>query len=406
MKIVADGNIPFVRECFSSIGEVEVVGGREITREVVADAEALLVRSITAVNEGLLSGSKVRFVATATIGFDHIDVEYLRRRDIGFASAPGSNANSAAEYVIAALLEVGQENNVELEDKSIGIIGVGNVGSRVAKKCAALGMDVRLNDPPLQRYKNHSPKGQEEHGESESALLRVEQFIGKSEFLPIEELFGCDFITLHTPLTFEGVNKTHHLADDRFFRSLREGCVFVNASRGGVVDSGALKRGIIGGRLGAVVLDVWENEPDIDVELLKMVDIGTPHIAGYSLDGKIAGMIMIYEAACAYLGVGAEYGIEAFLPEAGVPELRVDPAADSEQGALMGAVRAVYDIRRDDARLREIRECRAGEVGEFFDNLRKEYPVRREFVNTRVVMESACESLSRKLAGIGFTVGR
>ena len=406
MKIVADGNIPFVRECFSSIGEVEVVGGREITREVVADAGALLVRSITAVNEELLSGSKVRFVATATIGFEHIDVEYLRRRNIGFASAPGSNANSAAEYVIAALLEVGQENNVELEGKSIGIIGVGNVGSRVARKCEALGMDVRLNDPPLQRYKSHSPKGQEEHREFESALLRVEQFTGKSEFLPIEELFECDFITLHTPLTFEGVDKTHHLADDRFFRSLREGCVFVNASRGGVVDSGALKRGIIGGRLGAVVLDVWENEPDIDVELLKMVDIGTPHIAGYSLDGKIAGMIMIYEAACAYLGVGAEYGIEVFLPEAGVPELRVDPAADSEQGALMGAVRAVYDIRRDDARLREIRECRAGEVGEFFDNLRKEYPVRREFVNTRVVMESACESLSRKLAGIGFTVGR
>jgi len=207
-------------------------------------------------------------------------------------------------------------------------------------------------------------------------------------------------------LTFEGVDKTHHLADDRFFRSLREGCVFVNASRGGVVDSGALKRGILGGRLGAVVLDVWENEPDIDVELLRMVDIGTPHIAGYSLDGKIAGMIMIYEAACAYFGVGAEYGIEDFLPEAGVPELRVDPAADSKQEALMGAVRAVYDIRRDDALLREIRECRAGTAGEFFDNLRKKYPVRREFVNTRVVLESASESLSRKLAGIGFTVGR
>jgi len=406
MKIVADGNIPFVRECFSSIGEVEVVGGREITREVVADAEALLVRSITAVNEGLLSGSKVRFVATATIGFDHIDVEYLRRRNIGFASAPGSNANSAAEYVVAALLEVGQENNVELERKSIGIIGVGNVGSRVAKKCAALGMEVRLNDPPLERYKSHSPEGQEEHRGFESALLRVEQFTGKSEFLPIEELFECDFITLHTPLTFEGVDKTHHLADDRFFRSLREGCVFVNASRGGVVDSGALKRGILGGRLGAVVLDVWENEPDIDVELLRMVDIGTPHIAGYSLDGKIAGMIMIYEAACAYFGVGAEHGIEDFMPEAGVPELRVDAAADSEQEALMGAVRAVYDIRRDDARLREIRECRADKAGEFFDNLRKEYPVRREFVNTRVVMEGACESFSRKLAGIGFTVGR
>ena len=180
----------------------------------------------------------------------------------------------------------------------------------------------------------------------------------------------------------------------------------MNASRGGVVDSGALKRGILGGRLGAVVLDVWENEPDIDVELLRMVDIGTPHIAGYSLDGKIAGMIMIYEAACAYFGVGAEHRIEDFLPEAGVPELRVDPAAGSQQEALMGAVRAVYDIRRDDARLREIRECQAGTSGEFFDNLRKEYQVRREFQNTRVVLENPGESIARKLAGIGFTVGR
>jgi len=151
MKIIADTNIPFVAECFSSIGEVEVVGGREMTPDIVSDADVLLVRSITKVNADLLAGSKVRFVATATIGFHHVDVDYLQQENIGFASAPGSNANSAAEYVIAGFLEAAQSCEIKLEDKSIGIIGVGNVGSRVAKKCAALGMRVYLNDPPLQR---------------------------------------------------------------------------------------------------------------------------------------------------------------------------------------------------------------------------------------------------------------
>ena len=179
MKIVADANIPFVRECFSSIGDVEVVSGRQITPGIVADADVLLVRSITPVFADLLTGSKVRFVATATIGFDHIDVGFLRHNYIGFASAPGSNANSAAEYVIAGLLEIGQKHNIVLEGKSIGIIGVGNVGSRVAKKCEALGMEVFLNDPPLYRQTDDA------------------------KYLPIQELFKCDFITLHTPLTLK-----------------------------------------------------------------------------------------------------------------------------------------------------------------------------------------------------------
>lgn len=209
MKIIADENIPFVAECFSSIGDVEPVLGREITLSLVGDADILLVRSITKVNSDLLAGSKVRFVGTATIGFDHIDVEYLKKNNIGFASAPGSNANSAAEYVIAAILEIGQKHKINLEGKSIGIIGVGNVGSRVAKKCAALGMKVYLNDPPLQRQTSDA------------------------KYLPIEGLFDCDFITLHTPLTSEGIDKTFHLANDTFFKSLKTESVFINTSRAG-----------------------------------------------------------------------------------------------------------------------------------------------------------------------------
>jgi len=380
MKIVADANIPFVGECFSSVGEVEVFGGRRITADVLADADVLLVRSITPVNADLLAASKVRFVATATIGVDHVDIDYLQGRGIGFASAPGSNANSAAEYVVAGLLEVGAKRGIELAGKSIGIIGVGNVGSRVASKCAALGMEVRLNDPPLAR---ESPD---------------------AKYVGIEELFGCDFITLHTPLTLEGRDRTYHLADERFFRSLKKGCVFVNASRGGVADSGALKSAIGAGRLGAAVLDVWEGEPEIDAELLKMVDIGTPHIAGYSLDGKIAGMIMIYEAACEYFGVEAKYGVGDFLPAPAVGELRAGAEAKPDEETIRDAVRAVYDIMGDDARLRALPDVSREEAGAFFDNLRKEYPVRREFGNTRVILEGASESVGCKFAGIGFEI--
>ena len=380
MKIIADANIPFVAKCFSSIGEVKVIGGREITPGVIRDADVLLVRSITPVGADLLTGSKVRFVATATIGFDHIDVDFLRRNNIGFASAPGSNANSAAEYVIAGLLEIGRKYEIDLEEKSIGVIGVGNVGSRVAKKCAALGMQIYLNDPPLQRE------------------------TGEAKYLPLDELFDCDFITLHTPLTFEGVDKTYHLADEKFFKSLKERCVFVNASRGGVVDSEALKTAIRLGRLRAVVLDVWENEPNIDIELLEMVDISTPHIAGYSLDGKITGMIMIYKAVCGYFGLGAEFEIEDFLPEPAVRRLRIETSTDNEQDALANAVQKIYDVREDDVRLRRICEKAVEKRGEFFDGLRKNYPIRREFQNTWIVLEGFSKSIADKLAGIGFKI--
>ena len=398
MKIVADGNIPFVAECFSSIGQVKVVGGREITPAAVRDADILLVRSVTQVGPDLLAGSKVRFVGTATIGFDHIDADFLRRNNIGFASAPGSNANSAAEYIIAALLEIGQRFHIDLEGKSIGIIGVGNVGSRVAKKAMALGMKVYLNDPPLQR-------------QSLLRRSRLRRRIGDPKYLAIEELFGCDFITIHTPLTFEGIDKTFHLADERFFRSLKEHCVFINASRGGVVDSAALKSAIRSGMLQAVALDVWENEPNIDTELLRMVDIGTPHIAGYSLDGKIAGMIMIYKAACEHFKLEPKYDMQDFLPAPAVRELRINPGRGTEQDVVAGTVQKIYDIRKDDGRLRRILERSAEKRGELFDSLRKNYPVRREFQNTTVVIatestELKAEKLLGKLRGIGFKEGK
>ena len=380
MKIVADANIPFVRECFSSVGEVEVLSGRDIAPQVVAQADALLVRSITPVNEELLAGSAVRFVGTATIGFDHVDLGYLERNDIGFASAPGSNANSAAEYIIAALLEVGRRHRIGLEGKSIGVIGVGNVGGRVARKCEALGMHVLRNDPPLQR-RTHDP-----------------------QYVPRDALYGCDFLTVHTPLTLDGVDRTFHLADAGFFSSLKPGAVFLNASRGAVTDSEALKAVIRAGRLQAVVLDVWEKEPNIDTELLEMVDLGTPHIAGYSFDGKVAGMIMIYNALCAHFHRRPTHAIEDFLPPPDVPRLGMETSDSGDEELLTRAVERIYSIQRDDANLRQITRQPSDKRGRYFDDLRKHYPVRREFQNTTVTLNRPRDRLRQKLQGLGFRI--
>lgn len=380
MNIIADKDIPFAAECFSSIGQVKLVPGREITPAVVRDADILLVRSITKVNSDLLAKSSVRFVATATIGFDHIDIDFLRRNNVGFASAPGSNANSAAEYVIAALLEIGQKHNIDLQGKSIGIIGVGNVGSRVEKKAEVLGMRVYLNDPPLARQ------------------------TGNAKYLPLKSLFDCDFITIHTPLTFEGIDRTFHLADEKFFKSLKTSCIFLNTSRGGVVDTKALKSAIKPGRLKSVVLDVWENEPNVDTELLEMVDIGTPHIAGYSLDGKVAGMLMVYEAASKYLAIEAGFDVEDILPEPAVAQLKVNPHSAGEQDILRQAVEKIYKISEDDLKLRQILDMPAEKRGQFFDSLRNNYPVRREFQNTSIILKDRNSPLADKLKGIGFRI--
>ncbi len=379
MKIIADENIPFVKECFASIGNVQTLSGRKISPDVLTDADILLVRSITPVNEKLLAKSEVKFIATATIGFEHVDINYLKERGIGFASAPGSNANSVADYLVAALLSVAQKHKIILEGKSIGVVGVGNVGSKVAKKCGALGMIVKLNDPPLFRQ------------------------TGDEKYRPIEELLSCDFITLHVPLTKEGQDKTYHLADEKFFASLKSGCVFINTCRGKVHDTAALKNAIKSEKLSAVILDVWENEPNIDCELLRIVDISTPHIAGYSLDGKIAGMIMIYNAACEYFHLKPAHKIEDFLPPPTVPQIKIDTIGSEQQKVLHETVQQVYPINRDDFNTREIAMVEQEKRGKFFDELRKNYPVRREFQNTTIIVPSA-NGLKAKLSGIGFQV--
>lgn len=379
MKIIADENIPFIEKACKSVADVELVAGRAITPAMLKNADALLVRSITKVSAELLEGSKVKFIGTATIGTDHVDIDYLKSRGIGFSSAPGSNANSVAEYITAAMLTIAERRNITLEGKTLGIIGVGNVGSRVEKKALALGMKVICNDPPLQRQTGDT-----------------------SKYRPIEDIFGCDIITVHTPLTKSGEDKTYHLCDENFFKSVKAGTIFFNSSRGEVHETTAIKNAMKSGWLSAAVLDVWENEPNIDAELLEMVDLASPHIAGYSYDGKIIGMIMVYEAMCRHLGLEIKHTANDFLPEPIVPIIEIEKAG-TQQEHLRYAVKRIYDIEADDQRCRAILDTPQQECGKYFDMLRKTYPIRREFQNT--VIKKADSKLANKLAGLGFKIG-
>ncbi len=373
MLIIADENIPFVKECFSSVGDCSIIHGRKITPEILKDADALLVRSITKVNKDLLDGTKVKFVGTATIGFEHIDIDYLAAGKIGFASSPGSNANSVAEYIVSAIVNLADKYEFALGKKSIGIVGIGNVGSKVEKKARALGMKAVLNDPPLKRQ------------------------TGDEKYRPIEEILNCDIVTLHTPLTKDGIDKTYHLADEKFFKSLKKDAIFFNTCRGGVHDTVALKNAINTSKIKACVLDVWEKEPDIDIELVKMVDFGTPHIAGYSYDGKVAGMIMIYNAFCKHFTIEPKFTAKNFLPPPQFDRIIVN---ESEKNPLSAAVNMLYDIKRDDAKLRKIIEEPAQARGAYFDGLRKNYHIRREFQNALVSIKDA--RLTKIFSGLGF----
>jgi erythronate-4-phosphate dehydrogenase len=381
MKIVADENIPYVKEAFRRLGDVHLVRGRDLNAAAVRDAELLLVRSVTKVNAKLLDGSAARFVATATIGTDHVDLDYLRQRGIIFASAPGSNANSVGEYVVAALLVLAQRHEFQLEGRTLGVVGVGNVGSRVVQKAQALGMRVLPNDPPLQRK------------------------TGDPRFLPLDTLFKADVITCHVPLVRGGPDRTYHLVDDGFLKRMKPGSILFNSSRGEVVDEASLSQALVSGHLSAAVLDVWGGEPKIDVGLLDQVALGTPHIAGYSFDGKVNGTVMIYRAACEFLGLQPDWDPSPSLPKPPHPSITVNARSHDEEDVLRQVVRAIYDIEHDDRALRGLFQVTPAERGRFFDSLRQHYPVRREFFNTTVVAQGASDALRRKLVGIGLRLG-
>jgi erythronate-4-phosphate dehydrogenase len=378
LRIVADENIPLVREAFSAFGEVETLPGRAITPEQVKDADALLVRSITRVDRNLLNDSKVAFVGTATIGTDHVDTDYLRERGTAFASAPGCNANSVAEYVVAALLQVQHHHGIPLRRCSLGIIGVGHVGGKVRAKAEALGMHCVCNDPPLAER------------------------TGDPQYRPLEEAIACDFVTLHVPLEHAGPCPTYRLAGVDFFERIRPSAILINTARGAVVDSLALLAALETGRVHTAILDVWENEPTPPQALVERAFIATPHIAGYSYDGKVNGTRQLYEALRRQTDSVPPWSLDKMLPPAVCPEIRVD---SQREDALLVAVSAVYDIMRDDAAFRAAMAGPKTERGALFDRLRKDYPTRREFMHTHVRTVPPSTELDRTLAGLGFKTG-
>ncbi len=375
MLIVADENIPCVAQVLSRLGEVRTCSGRHMTADVVREAELLFVRSVTKVDAELLDDSRVRFVATATIGTDHVDIEYLRSRGIAFAAAPGSNAQSVAEYVAAALLTVEARGILELSDSTLGIVGVGNVGRRVESVASALGMDILRNDPPRERVE------------------------GCGEFMPLDEIARrADVVTFHVPLERSGRDPTRHMIDRAFLAKLQPGTVLINTSRGAVHDTPALAEARREGNLAALVLDVWEDEPAIDADLVGLADVATPHVAGYSFDGKVAGARMIYEAACDFLDCEKAWPKE--LPPR--EDLAVELSQPCVGDAVRAAVRAAYDIETDDARLREVVRSSSPAAG--FDRMRREYPRRREFAAWRVALSGEAAVAGLQLERLGFRV--
>ncbi len=382
MKIICATNMPFAAEAFGTLGEVVILPPRAITAEAVRDADLLALRSTTRVNRALLQGSRVRFVGTATIGYDHLDVAYLEQAGIAWCAAPGCNANSVSEYLVAALLCLGRRHGLTLAGKTLGVVGVGNVGRRVVEKAAALGMRVLQNDPPRR------------DAEKSDAFLTLEEVLSAS-----------DIVTLHVPMTKSGPYPTLRMAGRDFFGRLKPGAVFVNAARGGVIDSDALLAAMDRGVVAQAVLDTWEGEPGFRPEVLARADLGTPHIAGHSFEGKVTGTVMVYREACRFLGVAPAWTPDALLPPPLVPEVRIEDPGRPEEAVLDDVVRRVYDIEADDRRLRGIAGEELRRRAEAFERQRQEYPVRREFRFTRVVLPSRCPPLEQKLSGLGFAVG-
>ncbi len=379
MKIVADENIPLVREAFGPLGEVVTLPADAIHPDSVRQADALLVRSVTPVNALLLAGSRVRFVATATIGTDHVDQAYLAEHDVGFASAAGSNARSVTEYVFAALSVIAAMDGFGLADRVLGIVGVGSIGSRVAHLAETLGMTVLRNDPPRARETDDDA------------------------YVPLEALFEADVVTFHVPLTRNGPDATYHMLGETLLRNLACGAILLNTSRGAVADTPSLKAAAQARHLRAMVIDVWEHEPHIDLDLLQMVDLATPHIAGYSYDGKVNGTRMVLEALCRHFGVERDWDPGPHMPPPKDPRVAIRPGTPPQE-AMRQAIASAYDIQADDERLRGINDLPPSSQGDYFKSLRKDYPVRREFPETTVEVAPQDTHTRAALKALGFSV--
>jgi erythronate-4-phosphate dehydrogenase len=380
MNIVADRNLPQAAEAFGPLGDLRLIDTPDFRPEAIRGADVLIVRSETKVGPVLLEGSRVRFVGTASIGTDHLDLEYLAARSIVFANAPGCNSHSVKEYIAAALFEAGRRIGFSLRGSSIGVVGVGAVGSKVVRAAEALGLKVRLNDPPLARA------------------------TGDPRYVPLDELMDANILTLHVPLTKGGAYPTFHLFDEARLTRLKGAPLLLNSSRGAVVETGALKKALADGRVRAAVLDVWEGEPAIDAGLLDRTLVGTAHVAGYSQEGKMNAVRMVRDALVRHFGLDAA-GLSALDPgPADLPMISIADGEAPDEEIIRAAVSSAYDIAFDDGLLRDASARPSAERPAAFARLRSGYRVRREFSARTVGLPARRASAGAVLAALGFKV--
>ncbi|MFG0918107.1 4-phosphoerythronate dehydrogenase PdxB [Pseudomonas fulva] len=376
MLIVADENIPLLDAFFQGFGEIRRYPGRSLDAASVREADILLVRSVTKVDRHLLEGSRVQFVGTCTIGTDHLDLDYFDQVGIRWSSAPGCNARGVVDYVLGSLLTLADLEGASLPERVYGVVGAGQVGGRLVSVLRALGWKVMVCDP-------------------------LRQAAEGGDYVELDTLLqACDVISLHTPLERGGQYPTWHLFGPAELAKLRPGAWLINASRGAVVDNGAL-RALLQQRDDLhAVLDVWEGEPQVDLQLADLCTVATPHIAGYSLDGRQRGTAQIYRALCQHLGVNEVIQLADLLPRPPVAQIELDAEVDL-QWALAMLCRAVYDPRRDDADFRrslseDVQQQRAA-----FDALRKHYPPRREIEGLSVRIHGSSPELARLIDALG-----
>ncbi|MDZ8119564.1 4-phosphoerythronate dehydrogenase [Pontiella agarivorans] len=379
MKIICAETVLLGDRAFSHAGETVVIPDREICRNDLLDADALIIRSKTKATEELLRETPVKFVGTATAGTDHLDSDWLQRNGIYWCASPGCNANSVSEYLVAGLLTLGHRHGFSLENKTIGVIGCGNVGSRVVKKCHALGMNVLRNDPPL-------------------AAVSADP-----DFQPLENLLAeSDIVTLHVPLVKHKPWPTERMADWLFFEQMKPGAVFINAARGSVCDYDALLDAKSSGAVAQTIIDVWSPEPAFRTDVLKLADLASPHIAGHSYEGKLNGTVACYNELCNFFELRKTWDISASLPTPEVPEIEIDCAGRNDEEILLDIIRRVYNIEEDDRLIREAAVHCEIDRARRFDQLRKNYRIRREFHNTELRLHNASSDLTRKCKALGF----
>ncbi len=375
IKIVADNKIPFLQGVLEPFADVVYLPPKEIIHENIINADALLVRTRTECNAKLLEGTNVKFIGTATIGYDHIDTAYCDSKNIKWVNAPGCNSSSVMQYIASALLTLAGREKYNLHEMTIGIVGVGNVGSKVARLSKTLGMNVLLNDPPRERKE------------------------GKGVFIPLDEIIDrSNIITFHVPLIKDGLDKTYHLADDLFLGKLKEKKILFNTSRGEVVSTSSLKNAVKNKIIAKSVIDVWENEPNIDRELLELVNIATPHIAGYSADGKANGTAICVREINSFfnLGISKEW-YPTSIPAPGNPkELIFECEGKTKQEIISEVILSTYDISKDDETFRKSVDT--------FEKQRGDYPVRRELSFYQIKLLNSNQELNMTMTDLGFNL--